>query len=165
MSTEIRSNTTPLRQARQDDLHAISELLRASGLPADDLVAAHLATFYVATVDDAVVGVAGIEAAAGAGLLRSLAVSPAQRGSGLARRLVDACEALARDKGLPALYLLTTTAADYFLRRGYDEVTRASVPAAIAAHPQFRGLCPASARCLCRRLAQSAGDRREPVFC
>lgn len=150
---EMKSPTT--RPAMTSDLPGIVELLMMCGLPSSDLLAEHLATFFVATRGDRLVGVAGIETFGGLGLLRSLAVTPEVRGGGLAKELVGACEDLARARfGVCALYLLTTTAADYFLRRGYEEVPRESVPAQIASHPQFRGLCPASARSLRRVLVE-----------
>ncbi|MDK9724360.1 MAG: hypothetical protein OEL88_05680 [Sterolibacteriaceae bacterium MAG5] len=56
--------------------------------------------------------------------------------------------------GPPALRrsISTTTAADCFRRLGYTDAARESVPAASAAHPQFRGLCPANAQCLAKEL-------------
>lgn len=142
-----------LRLAGADDLAAIVELLTDCGLPASDLSTAHLADFFVATANDRLVGVAGLETLGSVGLLRSLAVAPDCRRAGLAHRLVTACEERAkRLHGISELYLLTTTAADYFLRRAYRDVPRESVPGAVAAHPQFAGLCPASARCLAKNL-------------
>ena len=61
-----------------------------------------------------------------------------------ARCLALDAEAHAAEKGVETLYLLTTTAADFFARRGYEAVPRSAAPAAIAATPQFRDLCPAS---------------------
>ena len=102
---------------------------------------------------DRLIGVAGVERLGRVGLLRSLAVAPDYRNAGLAHRLVTAAEDRAKNHhGISDLYLLTTTAADYFLRRGYREVPRESVPGGVASHPQFRGLCPASARCLEKNL-------------
>ncbi|MBP8162159.1 MAG: arsenite efflux transporter metallochaperone ArsD [Propionivibrio sp.] len=99
------------------------------------------------------VGVVGLEPLGSFGLLRSLAVAPDCRNTGLAHRLVTACEERAKGlHGISDLYLLTTTAVEYFLRRGYREVARESVPGAVATHPQFLGLCPASARCLAKNL-------------
>ena len=142
-----------LRLAGADDLAAVIELLTDCGLPASDLSTAHLADFFVATANDRLVGVAGLEQLGNVGLLRSLAVAPDCRSGGLAHRLVTACEERARNvREISILYLLTTTAADYFLRRAYRDVPRESVPAAVAAHPQFAGLCPASARCLAKHL-------------
>ena len=59
----------------------------------------------------------------------------------------------ARRRGAATAYLLTTTAAEYFRRRGYTDVPREAVPAIVAGHAQFRSLCPASAKCLEKRLA------------
>lgn len=146
-------NTPEIRPATADDLTAAVELLTACGLPASDLSVAHLADFLVATASDRLVGVAGVEQLERVGLLRSLAVAPDCRNTGLAHRLVSACEERAKSlHGISDLYLLTTTVADYFLQRGYREVPRASVPGGVAAHPQFLGLCPASARCLAKNL-------------
>jgi amino-acid N-acetyltransferase len=63
-------------------------------------------------------------------------------------------EAAARQAGVGALYLLTTTAADYFRLRGYSDVARAAVPPAVAGHAQFRSLCPASATCLRKEMEE-----------
>ena len=154
-----------IRPAQGDDFAAIVELLTGCALPANDLSAEHLVYFFVARVGDRLVGVAGVEPLESVGLLRSLAVAQDFRGGGLAQRLVAACEERAQDLlGVSDLYLLTTTAADYFLRRGYHELARESVPGSVAGHPQFRGLCPASARCLGKKLTDHlANDQAKGV--
>ena len=154
MSVRNSVSTPEIRPASVDDLTAIVELLTSCALPASDLSAAHLADFFVASVGDRLVGVAGLEPLGSFGLLRSLAVAPDYRNNGLAHRLVTACEERAKSVlEISNLFLLTTTAADYFLRRGYSEVLRESVPRSVATHPQFLGLCPASARCLGKNLS------------
>jgi amino-acid N-acetyltransferase len=90
------------------------------------------------------VGVVGIEVYGGVGLLRSLAVAPAHRNAGLGDSLVSKAEAWAAKQKVKTLYLLTTTAAPFFARRGYEAVPRSEAPAAIAATAQFSDLCPAS---------------------
>lgn len=150
-------NEASIRPATTGDFFAVVDLLTRCGLSAGDLAAAHLRSFFVAVTGDRLIGVAGVELLDGVGLLRSLAVEPEFRHHGLAQRLVEACEALATgERGISTWYLLTTTAADYFQRRGYDAIPRDTVPAGIAAHPQFLGLCPASARCLRKSLADRA---------
>ena len=47
--------------------------------------------------------------------------------------------------GLDALYLLTTTAQDWFPRFGFERVDRSSTPPEIAGSDEFAELCPASA--------------------
>ena len=146
-----------LRRACGADLPAIVALLERCALPTGDLNEALLAGFSVAERRDEsgsqLVGVIGLERFGAGALLRSLAVAAEWRGGGLAARLVDWGEGTARAQGAVKAYLLTTTAADYFLRRGYAELARADVPSAVAGHAQFRSLCPASARCLARCLA------------
>lgn len=153
----MNARNIELRRACGADLPAIVALLDRCALPTGDLDAPLLAGFCVAEgrTDSGpqLVGVIGWERLGDGALLRSLAVAAEQRGAGLAARLVDWSEAAARAQGAATAYLLTTTAADYFLRRGYAEVARADVPPSVAGHAQFRSLCPASARCLARPLA------------
>lgn len=153
----MNGTSIELRRACGADLPAIVALLDSCALPTGDLDAPLLAGFCVAEgrteSGPQLVGVIGWERLGDGALLRSLAVAVEQRGAGLAARLVDWSEAAARAQGAATAYLLTTTAADYFLRRGYAEVARADVPPCVAGHAQFRSLCPASARCLARPLA------------
>lgn len=142
-----------LRAARAEDWPALSALLSDSGLPAEDLDPAALERFEVAVdTRGRVVGVAGFERCDRDALLRSVAVAADWRGRGLGELLVAGREAVAKVAGVRSFYLLTTTAADYFRRLGYADIGRAEVPAAVAAHAQFRRLCPATARCLAKRL-------------
>lgn len=147
-------NTSPIetRLAQPDDFPAIISLLAACHLPTDDLNVAGINNFVVATSENTLVGVCGLEVFGIVGLPRSLAVEPEWRGRGIGERLVSENERRARDAGVGVLYLLTTTAQTYLQRLGYENVQRDTVPEAIAAHAQFRSLCPTSARCLSKRL-------------
>ena len=138
--------------ARPADWPAILDLLRAAALPAVDLGPGHLERFLVARRADAVVGCVAVEAYGAAGLLRSLAVAPSWRGRGLGGRLAEAAEAHARDRGLGALYLLTTTAAPFFEAHGWAPTDRAVVPEAVRQSSEFEGVCPASAACLSKQV-------------
>jgi amino-acid N-acetyltransferase len=139
--------------ARPADFPAIVRLLSDAALPHADLTPEHLRHFLVLRDGEEIAGVVGMEVADDAGLLRSLAVPEARRGEGLAMRLVDALEERARASGIRTLYLLTTTAEGFFARRGYAPADRAAVPDTIAATPEFRDICPASAACMSRALA------------
>ena len=141
------------RPATAADLPAVADFLKACSLPAQDLTVEVLSGFELAfAADGRLVGQVGLEAFGDIGLLRSLAVAPEFRGQGLGEQLVTRREAEARGAGLTVVYLLTTTAAEYFRRRAYEDVPRETVPDAIAAHAQFRSLCPSSARCLRKAL-------------
>ena len=51
----------------------------------------------------------------------------------------------ARELGLRELYLLTTTAAAYFPRFGFERIGREALPSSLQASEELRGACPASA--------------------
>ena len=97
-------------------------------------------------------GVIGLEIHEDYGLLRSLAVRGNCRGQGIGRSLVDALEALAEENKLRALYLLTTTAPDFFVRLGYQVVARDAVAAPITRTAEFTSLCPDDAIVMCKPL-------------
>ncbi|HEX8987489.1 MAG TPA: arsenic resistance N-acetyltransferase ArsN2 [Rhodocyclaceae bacterium] len=139
--------------ATPDRLPELAVLLGGLGLPADDLAPALLPGFELA-LDTAgrLIGAAGIEVAGGDALLRSVAAAADWRGRGLGRRLVERREAAARAAGIRRIYLLTTGADAFFRHLGYCDMARDEVPAAIAAHPQFRTLCPKSATCLAKEI-------------
>ena len=67
-------------------------------------------------------------------------------------RLVAHAERHARDQGVQSLYLLTTTAEKFFLRRGYARIPREEAPAAIKGTKEFSGICPASSAFMVKQL-------------
>jgi amino-acid N-acetyltransferase len=135
-----------LRPATPTDLATVLGLLAAADLPTGDLVGTRLDGFLLAArPDGTVLAAIGLEPHGDHGLLRSLVVAPTARGQGLGRSLVGALEDVARARGVGTLWLLTTTAADFFARLGYTPATRDAAPPAIAASSEFRRMCPASA--------------------
>lgn len=130
-------------------------LLRANDLPTDDLDASISLTG--AFIGEELVGVVGLQRCGDVGLLRSLAVTPSQRCHGTARTLCEHVFADAARTGLGELYLLTTTAADYFVRLGFEVIDRDAAPLEVKTTAQFVSLCPSSARVLRR-----TGGARQP---
>jgi amino-acid N-acetyltransferase len=126
-----------------DDRGAIAAVLTAEGLPVAGL--AHASELLVSRDGDRVIGCAAIEVYADGGLLRSVAVVPAFRDTGLGRALVDAAIARATALKLPALFLLTTTAERYFPRFGFEVVDRSAVPDGVRGSVEFTSACPSSA--------------------
>ncbi|SAL06001.1 GCN5-related N-acetyltransferase [Caballeronia arationis] len=142
-----------MRAARSDDLDAIKALLAENELPASDITAAALKDFAVAEdANGTLVGSVGLEKFATNALLRSLVVPKSARGNGLGRHLVAYAENVARADGIIELWLLTTTAAQFFQRVGYVVADRTTAPAQIQFSAQFATLCPASAICLKRKV-------------
>ena len=87
----------------------------------------------------------GLEGYGAVALLRSLAVAPAWQGLGLGSALLAHAEQAARQRGVQALYLLTTTAEAFFARRGYVRLSREAAPPVLHRTAEFAALCPASA--------------------
>jgi len=85
-------------------------------------------------------------------LLRSLVVHPNHQAEGLGRFLTNELESFARKRGVKALYLLTTTAADFFLKLGYQFAQKATVPDPIKSTEEFKSICPELAVCLYKYL-------------
>ena len=68
------------------------------------------------------------------------------------KQLVAEAESYARERGVKALYLLTTTAERFFDRLGYSRIEREMVPESIKATREYAGICPASSAVMCKRL-------------
>lgn len=132
------------RARTEASLERIGALLAANDLPVDDLGDGRVELFC-RCVGDGVKGAVGLETYGEVGLIRSLVVGSEGRGHGIGSLLVSDLEAEARDRGVRELYLLTTSAADFFRDRGYAQIDRAEVPDAIRGTRQFSSLCPGSA--------------------
>ena len=155
-----------LRAAIPSDLDAVSGLLRDAGLPTAG-VSEHLGGFVVAEEAGRLVGVAGLEVHGRDGVLRSVAVDAALRGRGLGERLTRRALEEARRRGLHRLYLLTTTAENYFTRHGFRRIGRGEASPEVQQSVEFREACPASAVAMALELnARSVtgnGMRRDEV--
>lgn len=142
-----------LRRADESEYARVESLLAANDLPNED-VRDGAAEFFLASTDDECVGLGGVERHGSNGLLRSLVVVEQYRGQGYGTALCDALETHARESGVETLYLLTTTAAPFFRRRGYERVDREDVPDRIRDTAEFTELCPASATCMTKDIAE-----------
>lgn len=138
-----------LRTATAADAQSIHDLLQRSGLPTSDLSTAR-PEFLVAERAGQIIGVGALEHFGTAALLRSVAVEPQWRGSGVGRWIIANLEQRARAAGIDELILLTLTARDFFARLGYSPKRRDQVPSAVLGSSEFRSLCPASASCMAK---------------
>lgn len=142
-----------LEPARSDDLDDVLFLLGSHGLPQAG-VAEHVAHFQVARRAGRLVACAGLEPYGDAVLLRSVVVQ--DPGQGLGGALVDRVLAHAHHRGARLAVLRTTTAPEFFARRGFRTVSAAAlddaVPEAVRRSVEFRGACPASAITMVRSL-------------
>jgi N-acetylglutamate synthase-like GNAT family acetyltransferase len=140
-----------IRPARPADLAAVEALLVAADLPRAG-VPEWLPRFVVVERAGAIVAAAGMELYGRAALLRSVVVSRELRGSGIGAELTRRIAADAAAAGARMLYLLTTTAAEYFPRLGFERITRADLPEALSASEEMRGACPVTAVVMARPL-------------
>lgn len=134
-----------LRPAAVADIPRIELLLRENDLPTVG-IRDSIAGFVVALEGAVLVGAIGIEPCGpNYGLLRSAVVAERWRGKGVGRKLVERVIGDARARGVEGLYLLTTTAEDYFPLFGFSRTTRDQVPERVRATEEFRGACPETA--------------------
>ena len=137
--------------AQQRDLPQVRALLQQCGLPLagiDD----HVNTMLVAKEDGNLVGAAALELYGDGALLRSVAVDPHHQGRGIGHQLTEAALRLAEARGLASVFLLTTTAEQFFPKFGFEEITRDQVPASVKTSIEFQSACPASAIAMRKQL-------------
>ena len=137
----------------QPRLAIVQALLAQLQLPASDLTEAHLEHFIGCGSAKILEGVVGLELYPPVALLRSLAVVPSKRHTGLGAALLVEAERYAQSNGVSEIYLLTNTAERFFEHKGYQRVPRESAPPAIRGTQEFAGLCPASSALMRKRLA------------
>lgn len=133
--------------ATEADLPAVKQLLLDNHLPTagvDD----HWKTFIVARDDGRVVGCGGSETHPFVALIRSVAVHPDYRSLGIGRKIVRQLLDRLASRGIREFYLLTTTAQEYFRKRGFKVIDRDEVHPQLLSSAEFQGACPASAVCM-----------------
>ena len=140
-----------IEPARDDDIESVLHLLAENHLPLDG-IQDHVATMVVARDQGRVVGSAALEVYSDGALLRSIAVRRRLHGRGIGRELTHAALRLAEDRGISAIFLLTTTAQDYFPAFGFERIARAEVPAGVQTSVEFTSACPSSAVVMRKRL-------------
>lgn len=130
----------------------VKHLLAQCQLPTSDVSPRHLEHFFGCGSVEAPKGVVGLELYDKVALLRSLAVSADSRGNGWGKALVAQAERYARSQGVTEIYLLTTTAAEFFERLGYKRTDRERAPQCIQQTEEFSALCPSSSAFMVKTL-------------
>ena len=123
---------------------AFRSLLKACGLPADDLnYERDLLIGYFE--DGSLVGTGGLEVYGDYALLRSLSVKLGIRGKSVGTTITEYLIDEARKKKLKGIYLLTEKAHGFFLKKGFVDVRRDEVPEVLKASSEFSHVCPSTA--------------------
>lgn len=134
--------TTAIGPASGGDVDAIKLVLAAALLPSRDLVGPPGQRLILATEGGRVLGCAGLQLSGQDALVRSMAVRWTRRNAGLGTRLHGRLLHEAVLAGVRTLYVVTTTAEEFFGRQGYRRVTAAEVPAGLRASEEFTAFAP-----------------------
>jgi amino-acid N-acetyltransferase len=136
-----------IRAATAADVDPIKKLLESNELPLEG-VDDHWKTFVVARDGETLVGCGGSEAYSNAALIRSIAVDPMHRRLGIGRLIVRNLLDRLSARGVREFYLLTTSAQDYFRKRGFKKCDRDEVNPQLLASHEFQDACPSTATCM-----------------
>lgn len=142
-----------IKSASPAAYETVVALLSAAGLPTEDL-RKDLNHFWIAEANDKAIGVIGMDLYTPYALLRSMTVVPEYRSNGIASRLVEQVEELAKTLGLSELYLITNTAETYFSKKGFHAISKEAVPPTVASSAEMNGLCPASSVIMRKSITQ-----------
>lgn len=137
--------------ASQNSFSAAITLLKKNNLPTEDIDPGK--QLFVIEEGDEVVATVAVEYDYNSALLRSLSVAEEKRGLGLGKELVDFIEDYMNKQDVQAIYLLTTTAADFFQKRGYKIIDRSNVPEFIQNTREYSVLCASSSTLMKKELS------------
>lgn len=141
-----------IREATEQDLPFVVGLLKSNDLCYED-IPQKVRSLFIGYVDSKVVGTGGVEVYGQYGLLRSLAVEQPFRGKGYGKALVSKVIESAMRKGVKELYLLTTSAENFFTQLGFRKVERNNSPAAIQNTTEFKELCAVTSILMRKKIA------------
>lgn len=150
MATEIAKKPFLKIALDEAERQTAVTMLQEHNLPAADLDDDKL--LYILFDGDKAVGTAGLEVFDNCALLRSVSVLNEAQGKGYGRIINEEIEKSVKESGIGWLYLLTTTAKDFFDRQGYSIIKREEAPDAIRQTTEFSSLCPASAVLMKKRI-------------
>lgn len=133
-----------IRIAEIEDLSLLTNLLGKCNLPQEG-VEENISNMLLGFIDETLVASAGLEIYGHTVLLRSVAVHESFRDKGLGKSIVKASLCFAKEHDVTELFLLTTTAENYFPKFGFYKVDRTEVPDLVKTSIEFTNSCPLSA--------------------
>ena len=140
--------------ASQNSFSAAIELLKQNNLPTEDITPG--TQLFVVEEGNNVIATVAVEYDYNDALLRSLSVSGTKKGSGIGSELVLFIEDYVRRQGVQNVFLLTTTAADFFAKRGYKMIDRSNVPEFIQKTKEYSVICASSSTLMKKELSQNS---------
>jgi amino-acid N-acetyltransferase len=139
------------RPAIDNEYDYISKFLISNALPVEDLVQSKVKIF-AGFLNRQIIATIGIEKYNNYGLLRSFAVDPEYRNQRIGDKLLKFIFEFCKTENINHLYLLTTSAVDYFSKYGFIETSRTEAPDLIKNTREFKTICPMSARFMSKSL-------------
>lgn len=137
--------------ASQNSFSAAIALLKKNNLPTEDLDSGK--QLFVVEEGDEVIATIAVEYDYNNALLRSLSVSEEKRRTGIGAELVRFVEDYVAEQGVQNIFLLTTTASQFFSIRGYQIVDRSNVPDFIKNTKEYSFICASSSILMKKDLA------------
>jgi amino-acid N-acetyltransferase len=137
--------------ASQNGFSAAIDLLKKNNLPTEDITPG--TQLFVVEDGDEVIATVAVEYDYNNALLRSLSVSEEKRKTGIGAELVSFIEDYVGKQGVQNVFLLTTTAADFFSKRGYKIVERSNVPDFIQNTTEYSVICASSSTLMKKELS------------
>lgn len=118
-------------------------LLQENRLPVEDLD--NSKPLFALIRDKEILAAGGLEEFGDCALLRSVVVPDAHKGKGFGKAITSCLEIYASLKNIASLFLLTTTAKDFFQNNGYRLADRDDLPTAVKTSSEFTTMCPSTA--------------------
>jgi len=137
---------------KDEDFNQFKKLLADSGLPTEDLDYQQqvLIAFYE---DKEFIATAGLEIYGNDALLRSVAVVKEKQKHGIGSLILEQLKHVLLENKIQNLYLLTETAKNFFLKKGFELIERKDVPESVKASAEFSSICPASAFVMIKQIS------------
>ena len=150
MATEVLNSPALKIAVGETERQEAINLLLQQGLPVSDIDDDKL--LYLLMDGEKTIGTAGLEIFDDCALLRSVSVIKEEQGKGFGKVINEQLENYAKESGINCLYLLTTTAEDFFDKQGYCVIKREESPESIKQTAEFNSLCPSSAVVMKKRI-------------
>ncbi len=136
---------------KADEIAVVKNILKEAMLPFED-IDQHTETFLTAKVGSEIVGAVGLEIWNDNGLLRSLVVKDNFRNYGFGNELYARSIDLAKQNNLKQVVLLTTTAEQFFSKKGFTKVTGINIPSFVKETKEYTIYCPSSSAVMMKQI-------------
>jgi len=137
--------------SNETEFESFREAVKAAGLPHQDLNYQNqvLISYYDG---NKLVGTGGLEVVNQFALLRSVSVTPDNRGQNLGKAITTDLLKNAQTSNIEAVFLLTETAKPFFEKHGFETTDRTTAPTEIKSTTEFSSVCPVSAAFMVKKL-------------